>query len=212
MVVRDAGGCLKHRWPAANCWGFTTLVVTHSPVGCTRYVGGYRVFVFFAKGLGVLTGGPRPGVLKYTRTTYDSRNPPVGVVACWRRRGVMVEVAIALYSQSPAWRDGNPQARLARMVVLASHLRKRKPATCLRRPQAFAVAGSVVYLPPMTRERRGQWMGPVGSVADEGGSETTSWGGAPLSHIPTRGEEACGGFFSSRSCARDRPEITQTSK
>jgi len=85
----------------------------------------------------------------------------------------MVEVAIALCSQSPVWRDGNPHARLARMVTLASHLRERKPATFLRCPQAFAVAGGVVYLPPMVRERRGQWMGPVGSVVDEGGSETT---------------------------------------
>jgi len=99
-----------------------------------------------------LTGGRRLDVLKCT----GSRNPPVGVVGYWRRRGVMVEMAIALCSQSPAWREENPQARLARMVASPSHPPERKPpATCLRRPQALAVAGSggsVCRLPPSDGE------------------------------------------------------------
>ena len=55
MVVRDAGSWAAVKstsGPAPNCWSLATLVVTHSPAGCTRYVGGYRVFVVFATELG----------------------------------------------------------------------------------------------------------------------------------------------------------------
>ena len=127
----------------------------------------------------------------YADSTYDSRNPPIGVVACWRRRGVMIEVVIALCSQSPAWRDENPHARLARMVVSPSHLRERKPpATCLRRPQAFAVAGSdgsVCRLPPPDGEGAAWAVDGTGRNVDEGGSETTrltcAGGGATLTSL-----------------------------
>jgi len=63
VVVRDAGGwahgCLKHQRPAPNYWGFATLAVTHSPVGCTRYIGAYRVFVVFATELGGIDRWPQ---------------------------------------------------------------------------------------------------------------------------------------------------------